>query len=273
MEIDQFWHILKTNYGYQSSRKRRFLVKNFPFWATFIYYIQLLNIILIESITARKGTYDRKTWARGSLGVVKIVESAGGRLHVSGLKGVVEHQEPMVYVANHMSLLDTLILPCVLLAFNIVTFVVKKGLLRYPVLGSIIRAVQPIAVSRRNPREDLKLVLRRGQTLISQGCSIIIFPQATRSVVFDTASFNSLGVKLARKAGVDVVPVALKTDFQGNGRIFKDMGAVDPSKELYIKFGEPIPVKGNGQEAHQQVVRFITENLTAWGAKVNPSMS
>jgi hypothetical protein len=51
------------------------------------------------------------------------------------------------------------------------------------------------------------------------------------------------------------------------------MGAVDPSKELYIKFGEPIPVKGNGQAAHQQVVRFITENLTAWGAKVNPSIS
>jgi 1-acyl-sn-glycerol-3-phosphate acyltransferase len=129
MEIDQFWHILKTGYGYQSSRKCRFLVTKFPFWATFIYYIQLLNIILIESITARKGNYDRKTWARGSLGVLKIVESAGGRLHVSGLKGVAEHQEPLVYVANHMSLLDTLVLPCILLAFNRVTFVVKKGLL------------------------------------------------------------------------------------------------------------------------------------------------
>jgi len=273
MEIDQFWHILKTSYGYQSSRTCRFLVKKFPFWATFIYYVQLLYIILIQSITARKGNYDRKTWARGSLGILKIVESAGGRLDISVLKGVVEHQEPLVYVANHMSLLDTLVLPCILLAFNSVTFVVKKGLLRYPVFGSIIRAVHPIAVTRQNPREDLKLVLMRGQALISQGCSIMIFPQATRSSVFDVASFNSLGVKLARKAGVSVVPVALKTDFQGNGRIFKDMGAVDPSKELYIKLGEPIPVKGNGQEAHQQLVTFITENLTAWGAKVNPSIS
>jgi 1-acyl-sn-glycerol-3-phosphate acyltransferase len=269
MEIDQFWHILKTGYGYQSFRKCRFLVKKFSFWATFIYYIQLLYIILIESITARKGNYDRKTWARGSLGVLKIVESAGGRLDISGLKGVAEHQEPLVYVANHMSLLDTLVLPCILLAFNSVTFVVKKGLLRYPVLGSIIRAVHPIAVTRQNPREDLKLVLNKGQTLISQGCSIMIFPQATRSSVFDVSSFNSLGVKLARKAGVAVVPVALKTDFQGNGKILKDMGAVDPSKELYIKFGEPIPVKGNGQETHQQIVTFIRENLTAWGAKVN----
>jgi 1-acyl-sn-glycerol-3-phosphate acyltransferase len=139
--------------------------------------------------------------------------------------------------------------------------------------GSIIRAIHPIAVTRQNPREDLKLVLKQGQALISQGCSIMIFPQATRSSVFNAVSFNSLGVKLARKAGVAVVPVALKTDFQGNGRIFKDMGAVDPSKELYIKFGEPIPVKGNGQEAHQQLVTFITENLTAWGAKVTRNIS
>jgi 1-acyl-sn-glycerol-3-phosphate acyltransferase len=271
MEIDQFWHILKTNFGYQSPQSRGFLVKKFTFWATFIYYVQLLTIILIESITARKGVYEPKTWARGSLGVVKIVESAGGRLHVSGLKGLVDYQEPLVYIANHMSLLDTLVLPCILLALNRVTFVVKEGLLRYPVLGSIIRAVHPIAVTRQNPREDLKLVLNRGQALISQGCSIIIFPQATRSSVFDTSSFNSLGVKLARKAGVAVVPVALKTDFQGNGRIIKDMGSVDPSKEIYIKFGDPITVEGTGQITHRKIVAFIAENLTAWGATVNPA--
>ena len=271
MEIDQFWHILKTNFGYQSSRRRRFLVKKFPLWATFIYYAQLLKIILIESITARKEGYKPKTWARGSLSVVKIVESAGGRLHISGLKGLVDHQGPLVYIANHMSLLDTLVLPCILLFLNRVTFVLKKGLLRYPVLGTIIRAIHPIAVTRNNPREDLKLVLNQGQALISQGCSIIIFPQATRSSVFDTATFNSLGVKLARKAGVAVVPVALKTDFQGNGRIIKDMGPVDPSKEIYIKFGDPITVEGTGQITHRKIVAFIAENLTAWGAKVNPA--
>jgi 1-acyl-sn-glycerol-3-phosphate acyltransferase len=271
MEIDQFWHILKTNFGYQSSYRRGFLVKKFPLWATFIYYVQLLKIIFTESIIARKEGYKPKTWARGSLSVVKMVESAGGRLHISGLKGLVDHQGPLVYIANHMSLLDTLVLPCILLFLNRVTFVLKKGLLRYPVLGTIIRAIHPIAVTRNNPREDLKLVLNQGQALISQGCSIIIFPQATRSSVFDTATFNSLGVKLARKAGVAVVPVALKTDFQGNGRIIKDMGPVDPSKEIYIKFGDPITVEGTGQITHRKIVAFIAENLTAWGATVNPA--
>ena len=192
---------------------------------------------------------------------------------MSGLKALDGCKGPVVYVANHMSLLDTLVLPCILLKFGKVTFVVKEGLLRYPVLGTIIRAIHPIAVTRKNPRNDFKTVMKKGQALISDGCSIIIFPQATRSASFNLTTFNSMGVKLAQRTGVPVVPVALKTDFQGNGRIIKDMGAVDPGKELYIKFGNPMFVEGKGQDIHKKVVKFIVENLKSWGVKVHPDVS
>jgi 1-acyl-sn-glycerol-3-phosphate acyltransferase len=273
MTIAHFWHLLKTEFYYQSSRKRRFLVERFHSWATLIYYAQLFKIILTESLTARKVPYEGNTWAKGSLGVLKIVESAGGKFQISGLKALSGHNGPVVYVANHMSLLDTLILPCILLVFSKVTFVVKQGLLNYPVLGTIIRAIHPIAVTRENPRQDLKAVLNQGLTLISNGCSIIIFPQATRSAVFDETTFNSLGVKLAQRADVPVVPVALKTDFQGNGKIIKDMGPVDPSKKLYIKFGEPMYIEGKGQVIHEKIISFISKNLNEWGARVHPNIS
>ena len=192
---------------------------------------------------------------------------------MSGLKALDGCKGPVVYVANHMSLLDTLVLPCILLKFGKVTFVVKEGLLRYPVLGTIIRAIHPIAVTRKNPRNDFKTVMKKGQALISDGCSIIIFPQATRSASFNLTTFNSMGVKLAQRTGVPVVPVALKTDFQGNGRIIKDMGAVDPGKELYIKFGDPMFVEGKGQDIHKKVVKFIVENLKSWGVQVHPDVA
>jgi len=249
------------------------LVKKFHKWATLIYYIQLFYTILTESLTARKRSYEGKTWGKGSLRVLKVAESAGGKFHVSGLKALEDFKGPVVYVANHMSLLDTLVLPCILLTFGKVTFVVKEGLLRYPVLGTIIRAIHPIAVTRKNPRNDLKTIMKKGQALISDGCSIIIFPQATRSASFNQATFNSIGVKLAQRAGVPVVPVALKTDFQGNGRIIKDMGAVDPGKELYIKFGNPMFVEGKGRDIHKKVVKFIVENLQSWDVKVHPNVS
>jgi 1-acyl-sn-glycerol-3-phosphate acyltransferase len=249
------------------------LINKFHKWATLIYYIQLFYTILTESLTARKKSYEGKTWGKGSLRVFKIAESAGGIFHVSGLKALDGCKGPVVYVANHMSLLDTLVLPCILLKFGKVTFVVKEGLLRYPVLGTIIRAIHPIAVTRKNPRNDFKTVMKKGQALISDGCSIIIFPQATRSASFNLTTFNSMGVKLAQRTGVPVVPVALKTDFQGNGRIIKDMGAVDPGKELYIKFGDPMFVEGKGQDIHKKVVKFIVENLKSWGVKVHPDVA
>jgi 1-acyl-sn-glycerol-3-phosphate acyltransferase len=273
MKIDHFRHLLRTDFSYQTPQKRRFLVRKFHKWATLIYYIQLFYTILTESLTARKRSYDGKIWGKGSLRILKIVESAGGKFHVSGLKAIEDFKGPAVYVANHMSLLDTLVLPCILLTFGKVTFVVKEGLLKYPVLGTIIKAIHPIAVTRKSPRNDLKTVMKKGQALISEGCSIIIFPQATRSASFNQATFNSIGVKLAQRAGVPVVPVALKTDFQGNGRIIKDMGAVDPDKELYIKFGNPMFVEGRGQDIHKKVVKFIIENLKSWDVKVYPNTS
>ena len=77
---------------------------------------------------------------------------------------------------------------------------------------------------------------------------------------------------MAKKAGVQVVPIALKTDFQGNGRIIKDMGAVDPSKKLYIKLGDPVFVEGKGQAIHQKVTQFIVKNLSSWGAQVHRNL-
>jgi 1-acyl-sn-glycerol-3-phosphate acyltransferase len=65
-----------------------------------------------------------------------------------------------------------------------------------------------------------------------------------------------------------VVPVAIKTDFHGNGKWVKDMGPINPQKPLYFKFGDPLPVSGNGREVHLQVVEFITQNLSAWGVKI-----
>ena len=70
------------------------------------------------------------------------------------------------------------------------------------------------------------------------------------------------------KAGVPVVPVAIKTDFHGNGKWIKDMGPIDPGQTLYFKFGKPLPVEGKSRDVHRQVVDFITQNLLAWGGRV-----
>ncbi|MBU0544163.1 MAG: 1-acyl-sn-glycerol-3-phosphate acyltransferase [Proteobacteria bacterium] len=251
-----------------SPEKRNFLVEKIPGWPSFVYYTLLIDLLLRDSLMARIGKYDHERWRRSAFEIIKIIESAGGRLNVSGLTHIAEYKGPLVYVSNHMSMTDTFIIPSILLAFNRLTFVVKEELLNYPVFGSIMKAINLIGVSRQNPREDLRKVLSEGEAFIKSGYSVGIFPQATRSAVFNPNFFNSLGVKLARRAGVPVVPVALKTDFQGNGTFIKDMGPVEPDKTIFVEFGVPLQLKDNDSETHRKIVRFIVNNIKKWGGIV-----
>ncbi len=112
---------------------------------------------------------------------------------------------------------------------------VKESLVRHPLFGDVMRSRDPIVVGRTDPRKDLEAVMNGGMELLSKGISIVIFPQSTRSVEFRPEEFNSLGVKLAKKAGVKVVPVALKTDFWGNGKVIRELGPLDSRKTYLYK--------------------------------------
>jgi len=269
MNKDQYWQILRSEFGYQSPAGSSFAAKYVSGWPlAFIYYVKLIATLTRASLFARRGLLDDEKWALSSYRILEIVESVGGKVQISGLEAVVRHGGPVVFIANHMSLLETLMLASMVLPFSRVTFVIKEELRHYPVVGHIMKGLKLIAVSRQNPREDFKVVMRAGCDFIAGGGSIFIFPQATRSVEFDIHTFNTMGVKVAAKAGVPVVPVAIKTDFQGNGKFIKDMGPIDPQKTLYFKFGRPLTVEGNGRRTHECVVEFIVENLKAWGGTV-----
>jgi 1-acyl-sn-glycerol-3-phosphate acyltransferase len=171
---------------------------------------------------------------------------------------------PAVFIANHMSTLETFVLPCIIQPVKPVTFVVKQGLVDAPVFGPIMRSRDPILVGRTNPREDLKAVLEEGTKKLQTGQSIVIFPQSTRSFTFKPEEFNTLGIKLALKANVPVVPIALKTDAWGIGKIAKDFGPIDPGKKVYFAIGEPMTIRNRGAEEHQRIIDFIREKLDQW---------
>jgi 1-acyl-sn-glycerol-3-phosphate acyltransferase len=163
-----------------------------------------------------------------------------------------------------MSMFETIVLPSIIQPILPVTFVVKRSLLEYPFFRHIIRSRDPIPVSRENPREDFKTVISGGLERLEKGISVVVFPQTTRSSEFDSSKFNTIGVKLARKAKVPIIPIALVTDAWGNGKWFKDLGSIDPTKRVRLAFGEPIHVHGRGAEAHQQIINFIEGRLKHW---------
>ena len=139
-----------------------------------------------------------------------------------------------------MSTLETMIFPSIICSIKRVTFVVKESLVKHPLFKDVMLSRDPIVVGRSDPRKDLEAVMNGGADLLSKGISIVIFPQSTRSLEFRPEEFNSLGVKLAKKAGVPVVPVAIKTDFWGNGKYIKELGPIDGKKPVHYKIWRTI---------------------------------
>ena len=180
------------------------------------------------------------------------------------MKHITESQEPVLFICNHMSTLETMVLPGFIAPLRKVTFVVKESLVKHPLFGDVMRSRDPIVVGRTDPRKDFEAVMNGGMELLSKGISIIIFPQSTRSFEFRPEDFNSLGVKLAKKAGVKIVPVALKTDFWQNGKFIKELGPIDRHKQIHFKFGIPFPVTGSGKEENQRIIDFRKSSLEEW---------
>jgi 1-acyl-sn-glycerol-3-phosphate acyltransferase len=232
------------------------------------FYPRLCSIVFQAGAKAKRGRYDDAEWEASSLDTVRALESAGVRLQITGLEHVAALEGPCVFIGNHMSTLETFVLPVILLPFKQITFVVKRSLVEYPVFGHVMRSRNPITVGRTNPREDLKAVLEGGVERLGGGISLVIFPQTTRVPQFDPKEFNTIGVKLAKKADVPVIPLALKTDAWGNGRLVKDIGRLDPSKTAHFTFGAPMRVQDRGGEEHERIIRFIAAKLKAWGGSV-----
>lgn len=216
---------------------------------------------------AMRGKCDDRAWANSSAWFGDILEKVGCGIYVEGLGNIDAAKGPCVFVANHMSTLETFLLPAMIRPIRKVTFVVKKSLVAMPFFGPVMRSRNPVAVGRKNPREDLAVVLSEGKKRLDEGVSVIVFPQHTRSLYFDYNQFNSIGVKLARRAGVPVIPLALKTDAWGQGKKIKELGKIRPDLPARFKFAAPMGVEGNGRAEHERICGFISKTLADWQEK------
>jgi len=210
-------------------------------WSPYSFFI---STIFKYRPLASDGRYDDAIWARSSHEIVEHLESCGAKFRLAGLARLRAGEGPV----------------------RPVTFGGTETRSKGRIWGPIMRSRDPIVVTRKDPRADLEKVLREGAEKLARGISIIIFPQGTRAARFLRADFNSLGVKLASKAGVPVVPVAVKTDYWGNSPILRGFGPVRRDRPVHIEFGEPIPVEGRGKAEHERCLDFIESRLREWGA-------
>jgi fatty-acyl-CoA synthase len=140
-----------------------------------------------------------RVWCRIILGL------AGCRVRVQGLENLGETM-PAVLAANHASYLDTVVFLATLpVDFR---FVAKRELLRWPLVGMVIRKVGHLTVERGEPLRSTADA-QRATAMLAQGVSLLFFPEGTFRRESGLLPFRLGAFKAAVETGYAVVPIGL----------------------------------------------------------------
>ncbi len=168
--------------------------------------IAIYTIVLgIASITS--SFFDRKGhFAHGCARAWSwlILATTGVDVTVKGLERIVPGKT-YVLVANHQSIYD---IPCLFWSIPFqLRIIAKESLGNFPMLGPHLKRTGHMLVDRRKP--DRSGIAGWASRLTSNGLSLIVFPEGTRSRTGMMGKFKGGSILLAMQAGLPIVPISV----------------------------------------------------------------
>ncbi|KAF4516427.1 hypothetical protein B566_EDAN003173 [Ephemera danica] len=177
----------------------------FTLWAA-IWTLLVAPLVIVASLVLRGlwGYHAGKLWRLGiQFGVENFL---GIRPQVIGLENM--PQEPCVILSKHQSAWETMTLQDYVPQGAYCVFVLKKELLRVPLIGWGLGAMKMISIDRSGGKQALDKVVEQGRERLKSGFYVIIFPEGTRVAPGTTKRYKAGGAYLATRVGCKVVPVA-----------------------------------------------------------------
>lgn len=173
-------------------------------------------------------------------------------VHVIGRERLYE-DGPAVIVANHLSLLDILVLFRLQSHFK---WVSKIENFRVPVIGWNMRLCDYIPI-RRGDKQSTLAMLRQCERALAGGSSILMFPEGTRSASGRLRAFNSGAFQIAERCRVPLQPIIVR----GTAEALPKRGFVLQGRHpISIEILDPIPadeIVGRDPEETMARVREI----------------
>ena len=133
------------------------------------------------------------------LGMIGITQTVSGDRHLD---------RQVLYAVKHQSAWETIILSWMLAA---PAFVLKRELLRLPIIGWFFLKTGCIPVDRSDGMRALRKMRVAGQDLVKKDRSMLIFPQGTRVAPGADQPYEIGVFSLYQATGLPVVPVALNS--------------------------------------------------------------
>jgi 1-acyl-sn-glycerol-3-phosphate acyltransferase len=226
-----------------------FITAPFIVLATIGFGLVSLVISLFEA-SGRKQIAVARVWARCLLWV------SGVRVRIEGLEKIAPDGS-YVFVSNHLSYMDT---PVVLANIPVqFRFLAKSGLFQIPLLGTHLARAGHIPVPRDDARAAVKTMTTAAQAIRDRGISLLIFPEGGRSHTGELAAFKEGAAYIAIRAGVPLVPVALK----GTREILPFGSAHVRSGAVTMRIGEPVPTAQAHLRDRERVTAELRERIAS----------
>ena len=177
----------------------------FMAWAL-VWSILTAPLVVIAALALRGlwGYRFGKLWRLGiQFGVENIL---GIRPKVVGLENM--PKEPCVILAKHQSAWETMTIQDLVPAGAYCVFVLKKELLKVPLVGWGLAAMKMISIDRTAGKDALDQVVTQGRERLQQGFYVILFPRRARKNATNRAAPTSPPTSAARSYRLPTTPAS-----------------------------------------------------------------
>jgi 1-acyl-sn-glycerol-3-phosphate acyltransferase len=197
-----------------------------------LFWIPLLSVMTLfdpSQLRLRTGRWFRR--------LARILARIYGRpIQVSGLSNVIPGQTYII-VSNHQSLAD---IPVVSQLMIDAKWIAKAELFRIPGLGWMFQMARDIPVDRSDRRKAGHALLMASRCL-RQHCSVVFFPEGTRSPDGEVLPFLEGPFQLAIREQIPILPLVVdgtRDVLPRSSWIFGDV------PQIRLQVLEPVSVKG-----------------------------
>ena len=197
----------------------------------------VIGLCSLLAIVLALATRDNRTVHFAYTTFARICLFVGGtELSVHG-RDRIEHGRGYVVVSNHESNWDP---PCILGALPevLIRFVVKREIMRIPILGQALRLTGNVIVHRDRSLGDADRI-RSGMAALDPDVSIHFFAEGNRSRSGEMGRFKKGAFATAISHGLTVLPVGIA----GTRAVWPPNDFRVRKGRVAIEIGEPIPVE------------------------------
>lgn len=197
-------------------------------------------------------------WAAG------IMKRTGSSVTIDGLEKLPDG--PVLFVSNHEGNFDIpVLLSSIPKPFG---FISKKEVKKFPIIPMYMEQMNCVFLDRTDRRSALKSITDTIEKL-KECHSILIFPEGTRSKGEEMGEFKSGFMRIAKDAGVPIIPIAI----QGTSNIMeKNNNKVLPAS-VTVHLLDPISsemiARLDAKEAIELVRSRISEALTTLPSSIS----